>query len=131
MEWDYHVILVSRAAGADWEVWDLDTYCPLPESLPRYVAATFTPEPQLPLTLRPRFRVVDGAEYLATFSSTRAHMRRRNGSYRKPPPPWPPITGGTVQLPTWLDVKGHPDRWNTLGEWLAAFTEPPAPSTAR
>lgn len=37
------------------------------------------------------FRVIPAEQYLAEFSSDRRHMRRPDGTWIKPPPPYPPI----------------------------------------
>ena len=42
----------------------------------------------------PRFRVIPADDYVARFSSDRSHMRRADGSWIAPPPPWPPIDRG-------------------------------------
>lgn len=37
------------------------------------------------------FRVISAEQYLTEFSSDRRHMRRPDGTWIKPPPPYPPI----------------------------------------
>ena len=52
-------------------------------------------------------------------------MRRPNGSWRKPPPPWPPIRSsgaGAHNLDALIDVNREPQRWHSLDEWLALWT---------
>jgi hypothetical protein len=80
--WDYHVVACIEGA-----VWDLDTRLPLPSSLALYLARTFRP---VPAALAPRFRLVPFAELSRTFATDRRHMRRADGSWREPPPSWPP-----------------------------------------
>ena len=123
--WDYHVILASRpvdAGPAPWMIWDLDTYCALPAPVADYARASFASDQRIPPHFRPRFRVFEGADFLATFSSDRAHMRRPNGSWRKPPPPWPPILDGTQGLRELIDVTREPAKWRSLEEWLALWS---------
>jgi hypothetical protein len=54
----------------------------------------------------PRFRVVDAEAFVASFASDRSHMRRRDGGFREPPPPWPPIgaPGAAPNLMRFVDV---------------------------
>lgn len=40
------------------------------------------------------FRVIPAEQYLASFSSDRRHMRRPDGTWIKPPPPYPSIQPG-------------------------------------
>ncbi len=88
MAWDYHVILLVRDP---WEIWDFDTTLGFPVPAATYLRRSFRPEVELPDELIPRFRVVDAKELVATFASDRAHMRGRDGEFRKDPPPWPAI----------------------------------------
>jgi protein N-terminal glutamine amidohydrolase len=100
--WDYHVVLLARAP---WEIWDLDTTLGLPVPAAHYLARSF--RDGLPPGLMPRFRLIDAELFATTFSSDRAHMRRPGGSYRKPPPPWPPIgpPGAAPNLMRFVDVE--------------------------
>jgi hypothetical protein len=86
MVWDYHVVVLARDP---WEIWDLDTFlgCPVPAA--DYLRGSF--HPAVPPEYHPRFRLVDAEPFAASFASDRSHMRRRDGRYKKPPPPWPPI----------------------------------------
>ncbi|MFO0760127.1 MAG: hypothetical protein U0359_26835 [Byssovorax sp.] len=99
--WDYHVILLAQDP---WEIWDLDTTLGFPLPAADYLRASF-PLP-LPEELMPCFRLVPPDELAATFASDRRHMRRADGRYRKPPPPWPPIVTAEegFNLPRFLDV---------------------------
>jgi len=85
--WDYHVIYVE-----DGFVYDLDSVLAVPSPYAEYRAATFVGgwyrEHE---RYAPVFSVIARADYLAAFSSDRSHMRDRDGSWRAPPPPWPPI----------------------------------------
>lgn len=88
--WDYHVIvLVNRAPGGVWLVFDYDSLLPYPCAADRYVMMSFRPDINLEQNQRQWFRVVHGRAYLASFSSDRSHMAKSNF----PPPPWPPIRG--------------------------------------
>lgn len=112
--WDYHV--VARVAG---EIRDPD--CLAGERLPlaEWLRASFPPGVAVPATYRPRFRRCPAAGFLKAFGSDRRHMRDEAGSFRAPPPPWPPIVAadgavhtlplfldfGPSRLPPWLDLQ--------------------------
>ena len=98
--WDYHVIAVDRASRA---VVDPDSRLEMPCELAWYLAATFPTLPPRLAAYAPRFRLVPAAELAATFSSDRRHMRSERGTYREPPPPWPPIGEGHT-LARYLDL---------------------------
>lgn len=82
--WDYHVValLPQRADIVDLDdreraVWPLRAW--LRHAFREHVEPEF----------HPRFRIVPAAEFLATFSSDRSHMRSTDGAPQQPPPPWP------------------------------------------
>lgn len=84
--WDYHVVVLARDP---WEIWDLDTHLPLPSPAIDYLAKSF--RLGIAEVYLPRFRVIDAATFAATFSSDRSHMLRRDGTFKRTPPPWPMI----------------------------------------
>ncbi len=94
--WDYHVVLLTRAAT--WLVWDLDSVLAFPVPLGDYLDATFGPTGATPHPLACRFRVIPGDTYIAHFSSDRSHMRWGDGSWIAPPPDWPAIDRETPVL---------------------------------
>ena len=96
--WDYHVVLVARG-----EVWDLDCLAGMPLAVAAWADACFGRTRRLRRVYHPRFRSVRASTYLATFASDRGHMRRRDGSWRHPPPSWPCIGTGST-LPRFLDL---------------------------
>jgi protein N-terminal glutamine amidohydrolase len=83
--WDYHVIAIS----ADRQVWDVDSTLGAPVAASEYFRRSF--RRSAPMPLRPRFRVIDSSEYVRALVSDRSHMRRADGTYAQPPPPWDPI----------------------------------------
>lgn len=85
---DYHVILLARSAFGRWEVWDLDTTLGLPHEAVDYFSRAFRPEGDIPQVYQPLFRLFPVAQFLATFSSDRSHMRDASGNWLKPPPDW-------------------------------------------
>jgi len=104
--WDYHVILVVKSPSGG-VVYDYDTRLPFPSSFESYVARTFGPGRRMPFNYQPRFRVLTADEYRRGFASDRSHMKRPDGSYRSPAPPWPAIMASPASLPlkTALDMK--------------------------
>lgn len=81
--WDYHVVVLLPDHGL---VVDLDdrerTAWPVREWLPHAFRSPSTRH-------APRFRIVPAAEFLATFSSDRSHMRDAAGRPMQPFPRWP------------------------------------------
>ena len=63
----------------------------MPVPLARYLQGTFPAGADVPERFLPCFRVLEAFEYLEEFSSDRSHMRREDGSWMAPPPPWPAI----------------------------------------
>lgn len=84
--WDYHVVLVCDDA-----VWDLDTTLGAPVPLVAYLPGTFRGAPP---RFAPMFRIMEADVYRQAFASDRRHMRAHDGTFHKPPPPWPPIGDG-------------------------------------
>jgi hypothetical protein len=108
--WDYHVVAVEPGEAREAaRVWDLDSVLEPPCSLDTWLTATF--RPGVPEQLDARFRVVEGALWVAEFASDRSHMLAEDGAWLHPPPPWPPPGGGEgSNLDRWLD--------QAVGEWL-------------
>ena len=105
VRWDYHVFAVMADPIQGRLALDMDSDLPFPCPLPRYLASTFPSEVQR--AFAPRFRVVKGADYVALFVSDRSHMRRADGSWIAPPPPWPAPGSGSGRpslLLHWTDM---------------------------
>lgn len=103
--WDYHVIAIVRRDGV--EAWDLDTRLGMPLGLADYLAGTF-PVAAAPTgpPFAPRFRLIEGDDFVATFHTDRSHMRTAEG-WLQPPPPWPPPSspgGGGGNLMRFVDL---------------------------
>jgi protein N-terminal glutamine amidohydrolase len=98
--WDYHVIATAGAG-----VYDLDSRLSCPVGPHEYLAATFATVGIQPPQYDPRFAVVEAEAYVRQLRSDRRHMRRADGSWQAPPPPWPAIGEGS-----------------NLGDYLAAAT---------
>lgn len=88
-------MLLTDAEGGT--VWDLDTELGFPVGLENYLRETFGAAGELEADIAPSFRVIPAADYMSGFASDRSHMRRADGSWLAPPPPWPPIDGGASE----------------------------------
>jgi len=109
--WDYHVFAMVENADGTRLALDLDSDLPFPCPLARYLADGFPPthderrQPGFRPIFQPIFRVIAAADYLTGLASDRSHMRKPDGSYLAPPPPWPaPGRGKSNTLMAWIDV---------------------------
>ncbi|MGO8693542.1 MAG: hypothetical protein ACLQMF_07685 [Rectinemataceae bacterium] len=112
VQWDYHVLALVERSAEGYFALDLDSDTEFPCPLQAYLESTF-PSDVSP-TLTPRFRTMRAADYVANLVSDRSHMRRPDGSYMAPPPPWEhPGTGKAAKsnLMEWADMGlGRPGR---------------------
>ncbi len=107
IHWDYHVFAVVADPVQGRLAFDLDSELPFPSPLGRYLVDTFPADVQR--RIAPRFRVIKGEEYRTGLISDRSHMRRPDGSWIAPPPPWPAPgagSGAPGSLMDWIDI-GH------------------------
>jgi hypothetical protein len=120
--WDYHVILLVR--DDNWQVWDLDTTLELPANASTYFRKTFYGPDESFQGNNVLFRTIDADEYIANFSSDRAHMRLPSGDWAAPPPAWPPIvTCEKSNLMAWLDSDSDgPGELLTLEQMIAFYS---------
>ena len=88
--WDYHVILIYKP-DERCLVFDLDSDLPFPTYFHKYVTETFRTDAILNPEYHRFFRVVPAPSFLQTFASDRRHMKKPDGSWMKPPPPYPCI----------------------------------------
>ena len=88
--WDYHVILIYRP-DERCLVFDLDSDLPFPTYFHKYVTETFRTDAILNPEYHRFFRVIPAPLFLQTFASDRRHMKKPDGSWMKPPPPYPCI----------------------------------------
>jgi len=101
--WDYHVVVLS-----DGQIHDPDHRLGPITQLEAWAAASFPTQMPVLVEFQPWFRVVGVPVFLQHFRSDRAHMRRPDGSWRAPPPPWPPIgaeTGAVSNLMVFVDME--------------------------
>lgn len=90
--WDYHVIFIYRPDERTL-VYDLDSELPFPTYFHKYVTETFRTDAILNPEYHRIFRVVPASLFLDKFASDRRHMRKEDGTWLKPPPPYPCIQG--------------------------------------
>ncbi len=84
VHWDYHVVPLLHE-GDDWLVLDPDSRLTSPAPIADYLDAS------IPAPDATRFRLVPWRVASERFGSDRSHMRRADGTWREPPPPWPMI----------------------------------------
>jgi len=88
--WDYHVIFISKP-DERCLVFDLDSDLPFPTYFHKYVTETFRTDAILNPEYHRFFRVIPAGQFLQTFASDRRHMKKPDGTWMKPPPPYPCI----------------------------------------
>lgn len=93
--WDYHVIFMYKPDDRTL-VYDLDSELPFPTYFHKYVTETFRTDAILNTEYHRHFRVVPAVTFLRQFASDRRHMRKEDGSWLKPPPPYPAISSATA-----------------------------------
>ncbi len=98
--WDYHCVVLDGSK----RIWDLDSRLPLPCPGLDWLDRTFAFAEAQPEPWRPRFRLVAAGAFRAHFASDRRHMRNEDGSWGRPPPPWPAIGEGW-NLDAYRDVE--------------------------
>lgn len=103
--WDYHVILIY-APDDRAVVYDLESILPFPTHLWKYITETFRNDEALPPECHRRFRLVPASTYLQYFASNRHHMKRKDGTWIKPPPEHPPISTSACEdnLDTFINM---------------------------
>nr|XP_019961913.1 PREDICTED: protein N-terminal glutamine amidohydrolase isoform X1 [Paralichthys olivaceus] len=89
--WDYHVILMVRGLQSDALVYDLDSELSFPCSLKLYGAKALRSDRSIRPEYHRKLRVVPADSFLLKFASDRSHMKAPDGSWKMPPPPYPPI----------------------------------------
>lgn len=90
--WDYHVIFIHKPCdNSEALVYDLDSLLPFPTSFNTYFIETFRSDDVLKLEYHRYFRIILAESFLKTFSSDRSRMIAEDGSWLKPPPPYPCI----------------------------------------
>uniref|UniRef100_H3C867 Protein N-terminal glutamine amidohydrolase n=2 Tax=Tetraodon nigroviridis TaxID=99883 RepID=H3C867_TETNG len=96
--WDYHVILLQVGLDSDPQVYDLDSDLSFPCSMELYASQALRSDRSLRPAYHRRFRVIPADSFLLNFASDRSHMRNADGSWKMPPPPYPPIHTAECQM---------------------------------
>ena len=123
--WDYHVVFMQHTETGTQIV---DPDCTVPGAsegiaLRDYARLSFPPLVPGWADCVPLFRIIDAAQYVATFASDRRHMRDAQGNWLKPPPPWSAIGEGHA-LDELKDMSdGHRADVLSLEELLAQYVE--------
>ena len=116
--WDYHVVLLFRAPGESWKLWDLDAHTPEPQDARVWLHGSFRGAGVIPSEFLPRFRLIQAADYRRHLRSDRRHMRDAEGAEREPHPRWALVCGEPLPRPPGQDLGGagaqgphNLDRW--------------------
>jgi hypothetical protein len=112
--WDYHVFALTKVVSGA-KILDFDTELGFTSEASFYLEESFA-SIEGDEDYAPIFRVVDGSEYGRRFYSDRSHMRRTDGSWLAPPPPWP-IPGAFL---------AEQERWPLADLRNPSLTEPPS-----
>uniref|UniRef100_UPI0037E85C61 protein N-terminal glutamine amidohydrolase isoform X1 n=2 Tax=Semicossyphus pulcher TaxID=241346 RepID=UPI0037E85C61 len=95
---DYHVVLLQVGLQSDTLLYDLDSELSFPCSLKLYANQALRSDHHINPTYHRKLRVVPADSFLLNFASDRSHMRNSDGSWRMPPPPYPPIQTTETQM---------------------------------
>ncbi|VVC86681.1 protein N-terminal glutamine amidohydrolase [Leptidea sinapis] len=123
--WDYHVIFLYSIDTKTCLVYDLDSELPFPTFFHKYVTETLRTDQVLKSDFHRFFRVVPAKLFLQTFASDRRHMKRPDGSWIKPPPPYPAIctSASTHNLDEYInmDEQSGPGQVFNLTDFVQRF----------
>ncbi|XP_054462333.1 protein N-terminal glutamine amidohydrolase [Anoplopoma fimbria] len=96
--WDYHVVLLQIRLHSSSLVYDLDSELSFPCTLKLYAAQALRSDHNIKPAYHRKLRVVPADSFLLNFASDRSHMKNSDGSWRMPPPPYPPIRTTESQM---------------------------------
>ncbi|XP_049458574.1 protein N-terminal glutamine amidohydrolase isoform X1 [Epinephelus fuscoguttatus] len=97
--WDYHVILLQVGHQPSSSlVYDLDSELAFPCSLTLYAAEALRSDSHINPAYHRKLRVIPAHCFLLNFASDRSHMKNSDGSWKMPPPPYPPICTPECQM---------------------------------
>ncbi|CAJ1084285.1 protein N-terminal glutamine amidohydrolase [Xyrichtys novacula] len=96
--WDYHVILLHVGPQNRSLVYDLDSALSFPCSLELYATQALRSDRQINPAYHRCLRVVPADSFLLNFASDRSHMKNPDGTWKMPPPPYPPIHTAEAQM---------------------------------
>ncbi len=100
--WDYHVVLFAETHDG-WEVWDLDSVLERPTPMRCWFEGTFVGVGALRPRFSAQFRVIKASDYVDHLSTDRSHMLQ-DDVYSQPPPSWPHIVQGPMNLMRFVDM---------------------------
>ncbi|KAM8767536.1 protein N-terminal glutamine amidohydrolase [Acanthopagrus schlegelii] len=96
--WDYHVVLLQVGVQLEPLIYDLDSELSFPCSLQLYAARALQSDHNIKPAYHRKLRVVPADSFLLNFASDRSHMKNPDGSWKMPPPPYPPIHTAESQM---------------------------------
>ncbi|XP_028283664.1 protein N-terminal glutamine amidohydrolase [Parambassis ranga] len=96
--WDYHVILLQARHPSDALIYDLDSELSFPCTLKLYADQAFRSDCNIRPEYHRKLRVVPANSFLLNFATDRSHMRNSDGSWKMPPPPYPPMNTAECQM---------------------------------
>ena len=104
----------------------LTVFCAYPCPIEEYLSNSFVSD--LSTWEPPMFHVVDADYFIRHFASDRRHMRNKDGTFLKPPPPFPQIrseSGEDFNLWDFVDVSPNEHgRIYKLSEMYTTFVAP-------
>ena len=86
--WDYHVALLDFQRQV---IFDFDSRLGFGVQARSYLEQTVPDPDRVVPAFQTTIRVIDGPDYLGSFSSDRSHMLDGQGRFLAEPPPWDPI----------------------------------------
>ncbi|XP_041867220.1 protein N-terminal glutamine amidohydrolase isoform X2 [Melanotaenia boesemani] len=132
--WDYHVVLIQVGLQSDSLVYDLDSELPFPCSLRLYAAQAFRSDHFIRPEFHRKLRVIPADSFLLNFASDRSHMRNSDGTWKMPPPSYPPIRTAECQMNLDDFISMNPAiGWGTvfsLDQFLHRYIGNPASSSS-
>ncbi|KAM9737365.1 protein N-terminal glutamine amidohydrolase [Menidia menidia] len=130
--WDYHVILIQIDPQSDSLVYDLDSELSFPCSLQLYATQALRSDRSIKPEYHRKLRVVPADSFLLNFASDRSHMKNPDGSWKMPPPTYPPIHSAESQMNLDDFISMNPAvGWGTvygLDQFLQRYTGNPSSS---
>ncbi|XP_072226272.1 protein N-terminal glutamine amidohydrolase [Leuresthes tenuis] len=128
--WDYHVILIQVGLQSDSLVYDLDSELSFPCSLQLYAAQAFRSDRNIKPEYHRKLRMVPADSFLLNFASDRSHMKNSDGTWKMPPPLYPPIHTSESQMNLDDFISMNPAvGWGTvysLDQFLQRYTGNPS-----
>ncbi|XP_028296686.1 protein N-terminal glutamine amidohydrolase-like [Gouania willdenowi] len=128
--WDYHVVLLQTVPQSGYLIYDLDSELPFPCHANIYIHKALRSDQNLKPQYHRKLRVIPANDFLSRFSSDRSHMKNSDGTWKMPPPPYPPISTAECQtnLEDFISVSPFVG-WGVVYS-LQSFTHRYSPSPA-